>query len=224
MPTTIDVAWRGINDETRLDVASVEFGDSGGFVATGRQSTETYRAQWDLVVDENWRTRLLTVDVEGLGAREWQRHLNLWRRDDGSSSLWRSEVGESGDVPRDFGAAGIADLDGPLLADALDIDLSGCPLTNTMPIRRLGVDAEGVNERPITAAWVSLPDLVVVPSSQFYSSAAEGLSEIASALDDRVVSVVHYRSATRDVSVDLSVDHWGLVVTYPELSARLDID
>ncbi|MBE7372153.1 putative glycolipid-binding domain-containing protein [Dermacoccus barathri] len=240
--TTVEVVWRGLDDESRLDVASVEFDADGGFVATGRQSTERYRAQWDLVVDSSWRTRLFTVDVEGYapssaaedldapdetgGSPEpvWQRHLNLWRRDEGSRSVWRCESGESGDVPGDFGPIGIADDALELFVEALDVDLAGCPLTNTMPIRRLGVDAAGVGERPITTAWVSLPDLAVIPSAQVYSSGPEGLSDIASALDDRVVSVVHYRSATRDVSVDLAVDAHGLVVTYPELAARIDVD
>lgn len=239
--TTVEVAWRGVDDESRLDVASVEFDADGGFVATGRQSTETYRAQWDLVVDSSWRTRLLTVDVEGYAHSQdaddlddaadpggrmepvWQRHLNLWRRDEGSRSVWRCETGESGVVPRHLGPLGIAADALELFAEALDVDLAGCPLTNTMPIRRLGVDAAGIGERPITTAWVSLPDLAVVPSARVYSSAPEGLSDIASALDERVVSVVHLRSAARDSSVDLSVDAHGLVVTYPELAARIEL-
>lgn len=235
--TSVEVAWRGVDDELRLDVASLEFDAEGGFVATGRQSSESYRAQWDLVVDSAWRTRLFTVDVEGYAPpsagldeserrREpvWQRHLNLWRRDDGSRSIWRCETGESGDVPREFGPMGMAPDALELFAEAVDVDLAGCPLTNTMPIRRLGVDAAGVGERPITMAWVSLPDLAVIPSPQVYSSGPEGLSQIASALDERVASVVHYRSATRDVSVDLSVDAHGIVVTYPQLAERLDIE
>lgn len=236
--TTVEVAWRGVDDESRLDVASIEFDDDGGFVAVGRQSSAGYRAQWDLVVDASWRTRLLTVDVEGYAssAREgngledgsvrptWQRHLNLWRRDDGSRSIWRVETGESGEVPREFGPMGIAPDALELFAEAVDVDLAGCPLTNTMPIRRLGVEAAGVGERPVTTAWVSLPDLAVIPSPQVYSSGPEGLAQIASALDERVASVVHYRSATRDVSVDLSVDAQGIVVTYPQLAERLDIE
>lgn len=260
--SSLDVAWRGLDDDTRLDVASIDFADDGGFVATGRQSTETYRVQWDLVVDARWRTKLLTLDAEGYGdvsretgltgpaedgmraatrhedgaARDasesaesprrepvWQRHLNLWRRDDGSTSIWRCEGAESGDVPRHFGPVGFDPEMAALFADAVDVDLSGCPLTNVMPIRRFGVDAAGVGERPITAAWVSLPDLSVIPSSQVYSSGPEGLSEAMSVLDPRVFSVVHYRSATRDVSVDLSVDANGLVLTYPDLAARIEL-
>lgn len=238
--TAHEVAWRGVDDDTRLDVASVDVDPRGGFVATGRQSTQNYRAQWDLVVDAQWHTKLLTIDVEGyepMGSEadvvaamtqhpqvRWQRHLNLWRRDDAVGSAWRCESGQSGDIPGHFGAMGFAEHDLPLFADAVDVDLAGCPLTNTMPIRRLGVDAVGVGERPLTAAWVSLPDLAVIPSRQVYSSGPEGLSEIAAALDDRVVSVVHYRSATRDVSVDLSVDAQGVVVTYPDLAERLVLD
>lgn len=43
--TAHEVAWRGVDDDTRLDVASVDVDPRGGFVATGRQSTQNYRAQ-----------------------------------------------------------------------------------------------------------------------------------------------------------------------------------
>lgn len=245
--TTVDVAWQGIDDETRLDVASIDFAGEGGFVATGRQSTETYRVQWDLVVDARWRAKFLTLDAEGYRdvSREtgsskpgpapeegesprrepvWQRHLNLWRRDDGPRSSWRWEGDESGLVPPSFGPLGMEEGMEFLLSAAVDVDLGGCPVTNTMPIRRLGVDAAGVGERPLTTAWVSLPELAVMPSLQVYSSGPQGLSEAMSVLDPQVFSVVHYRSATRDVSVDLSVDEHGLVLTYPDLAARIALD
>ena len=64
--TAVDVAWQGLDDETRLDVASLDFSDEGGFVATGRQSTETWRVQWDLVVDSRWCTKFETLDAEGV--------------------------------------------------------------------------------------------------------------------------------------------------------------
>lgn len=221
----IELAWRGLDDETRLDVASVEYSPDGGFVATGRQSTEQYRAVWDLVVDEHWRTKLLTVDVEGFaldgGEPLWQRHLNLWRKDVSGRSQWRCEVGESGDIPMSFGYMGIARERLALFADALDVDLACCPVTNTMPIQRLGVMRPGVAAREITVAWVSLPDLSVHAINQTYASAADGLTQLASAVDDRVAAVVHYESSGRGVSLDLSVDGFGHVVTYPELAERL---
>ena len=241
--TAVDVAWQGLDDETRLDVASIDFAEEGGFVATGRQSTETWRVQWDLVVDSRWRTKFVTLDAEGYvpvsletndvsretadegGWRErvWQRHLNLWRRDDGARSLWRWEGDGSGDAPGWLAPLGMEDGMELLLSDAVDVDLGGCPVTNTMPIRRLGVDAAGVGERPITTAWVRLPVLAVMPSPQVYSSGPQALTEAMTVLDPRVFSVVHYRSATRDVSVDLTVDDHGLVLTYPDLAARVDV-
>ena len=231
----IELAWVGLDDDSRLDVASIEYGPHGGFVATGRQSTSTYRAQWDLVVDAAWRTQLLTVDVEGWPAAgegsqnseppppTWQRHLNLWRRDTATGSSWRCEVGESGDVPSDFGPAGFADVDAGLLHDAVDVDLAGCPLTNVMPIQRLGVMKPGVPPHTLTLAWVSLPECAVIPATQTYASAAPGLAELATTVDERVASVVRYESRTRQVAVDLSVDGFGHVIDYPDLARRLDV-
>ena len=223
----IELAWRGLDVDTRLDVASVDYGAAGGFVATGRQSTLSYRAQWDLVVDEQWRTKMLTVDVEGLdadGRGTWQRHLNLWRKDVGAGSRWRCEAGESGDVPRHFAPVGISDERLALLDSAVDVDLAGCPLTNVMPIQRLGVMRPGIAPRDLTVAWVNLPEASVTAVAQTYASAADGLSAVACAMDDRVAAVVHYESAGRGVSTDLSVDGFGHVVVYPELAERLDTD
>jgi len=62
-----------------------------------------------------------------------------------------------------------------------------------------------------------------MPSPQVYSSGPQALTEAMTVLDPRVFSVVHYRSATRDVSVDLTVDDHGLVLTYPDLAARVDV-
>jgi uncharacterized protein len=47
-----------------------------------------------------------------------------------------------------------------------DIDFGWTPATNTVPIRRLGLDAGGTAS--ITAAWVRFPELDVVASEQRY--------------------------------------------------------
>lgn len=223
----IELAWQGLDDPTRLDVASVDYSADGGFVATGRQTTETYRAQWDLVVDAEWKTRLLTVDAAGLspdGSETWQRHLNLWRHDRGGRSQWRCESGESGDVPSHLAPIGVAPDQLELLEGAVDVDLGGCPLTNVMPIQRLGVMRPDVAARDITVAWVSLSDCSVIPALQSYAAAPQALSELATTLDDRVAAVVRYESRQRGVAVELSVDGFGHVVTYPDLSVRIDLD
>lgn len=224
----IEVAWHGLDDPDRLDVASFDFTDGGGFVATGRQSTPDYRAQWDLIVDGNWRTKMVTVEVEGFadGSEEsaWSRQLTLWRRDAGGRSTWRCETDESGDVPRHFAPMGIADGEEDLFADAVDVDLAHCPVTNTMPIRRLNLTGPDAHPHDLVMAWISLPDLTVHAAQQVYAPASDGSALLANTLDERVADVVRYRSLTRGVEVELSVDANGIVVTYPDLATRLSLD
>jgi hypothetical protein len=92
---------------------------------------------------------------------------------------------------------GIEDPD--LLTDALDVDLSGSPLTNTLPLRRLGMV-----ESTITVAWVLLPSLAVVPAKQSYRPLGPGR--------------VRYSSGS--FAAELEVDDDGFVVRYPGLAQR----
>lgn len=93
------------------------------------------------------------------------------------------------------------------LNDALDCDLGLCPVTNTMPIRRLGLLASDLPETPLVMAWVEVPSLRVIRSDQVYASAAPGN--------------VRYRSYSRDFSAELSVDADGIVIDYPGLATRV---
>lgn len=225
---TREVAWRGLDDPQRLDIASIDFSAAGGFVATGTQSTETYRARWDLIVDTRWRTRLLTVDVEGVGVDgdqpHWRRHLDLWRHNGAEQvSLWQCEVEESGAVPEQFPSAGLADDGASRLTEALDADLSGCPLTNTMPVRRLERSSDADDPVSLTMAWVSLPDLAVHPVVQRYGPATRAMTDLVSPLDATAVAAMHYESEARQVSVDLVLDADGVVLTHPQLATRIPL-
>ena len=88
---------------------------------------------------------------------------------------------EQGDLDAALTAAGHAGAglpgteDTDLLVGAYDVDLTGSPLTNTLPIRRLGLHkAEpGVAHR-ISVAWVLLPSLEVVQADQIYTAVGEG--------------------------------------------------
>ena len=82
-----------------------------------------------------------------------------------------------------------------------------CPLTNTMPIRRLGLLEAPVASTPLIMAWVDMPSLQVIASDQYYGS-----------IDRRTV---HYASGTRGVDVELQVDEDGVVVVYPDLARRV---
>lgn len=94
-----------------------------------------------LNVDSEWRTTDVNVDVFG------HRRATIDMRVD----------------ERGWTVNGVARSD---LVDCVDVDLGWTPATNTLPIRRLGLDVGESAE--ITAAWLQFPELVVVASRQRY--------------------------------------------------------
>ncbi|MFD0265072.1 putative glycolipid-binding domain-containing protein [Streptomyces sp. NPDC127106] len=107
-------------------------------------------------------------------------------------------------------AAGRWTVDGrerPDLDGAADCDLGLCPLTNTMPVRRHGLHLAGAAGpgRRFLMAWVSVPDLAVVPSEQTYTPLGGGR--------------VRYSSGS--FSSDVVFDGDGLVLDYPGLATGL---
>jgi uncharacterized protein len=99
-------------------------------------------------------------------------------------------------------------VDRPDLADALDVDLVLTPFTNTLPIRRLGL--EPGQSADVAVAWIDHPSLEVRRDPQRYTR-----------LDDRRW---RFESLDSDFSRDLDVDEHGLVLDYPGLFARVDAD
>jgi hypothetical protein len=81
----------------------------------------------------------------------------------------------------------------------VDVDLSFTPATNTLPIRRLGLEVG--DEAEIHVAWLVWPELSVRPVLQRYARLAE----------DR------YRYAQDDFEAELTVDEHGLVLEYEGL-------
>jgi hypothetical protein len=82
-----------------------------------------------------------------------------------------------------------------------DVDLGFSPVTNLLPIRRLGLSI-GAHAR-VRAAWVRFPELTVEPLEQTYARVAS----------DRY----HYESAGGVFRGELAVDAFGCVVDYPGL-------
>jgi uncharacterized protein len=191
---------------TRTDTAGAEqasFDDRRGLVARGVQvavDPVPYACRYELYTDESWATVRCEVSAEGAG---WLRSVKMER----ATGRWRVVTAEQGDLDAALRGAsgrrasapppGIEDPD--LLADALDVDLAGSPLTNTLPLRRLGFA-----DATITAAWVLLPSLAVVPAEQAYKKLGPGR--------------VRYTSGT--FTADLEVDDDGYVVRYPGLANR----
>src|SRR5207247_1457892 len=85
----------------------------------------------------------------------------------------------------------------PDLQGCLDVDLGFTPATNTLPIRRLGLEPGGAAY--IRAAWGLLPDLTVRAAAQRYDRLAER----------------RYRYSSGPFASTLDVDEHGLVLDYP---------
>ncbi len=100
----------------------------------------------------------------------------------------------------------------PDLDEALDLDLAGCPLTNTMPILRHGLHV-GEGDHSFLVAFIEVPSLRVVPSRQRYT-------HIRMLDGDGAGAIVRYRSGS--FQSDLTIDTDGFVVDYPKLGRRLE--
>jgi hypothetical protein len=94
--------------------------------------------RYSVVVDGDWRTREVAVDLSGGEEREPIRLPASW---------W------DGDRP-------------PAFARCLEVDLAFSPSTNTLPIRRLRL--EPGESADVEAAWLRFPELDVVPLMQRY--------------------------------------------------------
>lgn len=189
--------WRGRDDVTRVDDAVVQFGHDS-MIAHGSSVTEEYATSWRLEVDKGWVTRRLTVAAHG---HRWFRSLDLTRDRRG---VWASRRIAEGEDP----TASSSEFDPASLNGALDCDLGLCPLTNTMPIRRLGLTGTDVPARRIVVAWVDVPSLRVLRSEQLYSSLG---------------GAVRYEVPDGGFAADLTVDQHGVVVDYPELALAVHV-
>lgn len=170
-------AWDG----SGLEVVRLEVG-AHGVRAAGEIAAEPGErpwAQYAVACDASWRT----LDVRVLLM-------------DGRSLVLGSD------------GAGTWTRDGkpmPDLAGAVDVDLSGTPLTNTLPIRRLGL---GLGDRArIGCAYVDLPSLAVRLDPQRYTRLAGHR--------------YHVESPASGFARDIDVDDDGLVVSYPGLFRRV---
>jgi uncharacterized protein len=198
------LCWQRI-DSTGIEHALLD--DRSGLYARGiivGTSPVAYSGSYELLADQDWTSARLSVSIEGAG---WLRSLKLER----AAGQWHVTAGEQGDLDAALMHEGHprADLPGAeepgRLAPALDVDLGYSPLTNTLPIRRLGLrTAAAGTTQTLTMAWVMVPSLAVVPAKQTYTVLGPG----------------SIRYASGDFSADLSVDGEGYVTHYPGL-ARL---
>lgn len=198
----------------RTDTAGSEHAlldDRRGLTARGQALAVDpipWTCRYALSTAPDWSTNRLEVEVEGAG---WSRGVRLERQ----PGRWRVVTTEQGDLDAVLRAAGqrpagLPGTDDPgRLADAVYVDLSGSPLFNTLPVRRLGLlDAAPGTRHRIEVVWVLLPSLVVVPAEQTYTALGAGR--------------IGFASGTFRAEIEVDAD--GYVRHYPGLADRVPAD
>jgi hypothetical protein len=149
----------------------------------GERSAE---ARYRIACDAAWRTTRTEVEL----------------RDRAGSRALRLEA-----IPEEGGRWLADSREIPAVRGAIDVDLGWSPSTNTLPIRRLGLEI-GQRSEPIVAAWVRFPELTVEPLSQEYERLAERR--------------YRYTSAGGRFSAEIDVDEYGLVLDYAGYWRRVE--
>jgi len=96
----------------------------------------------------------------------------------------------------------------PELDGCIDVDISATPFTNTLPIRRLGLEP-GESEE-LTVTYVRVPELLVGPERQRYGcleAKADG-------------ELYRFETLPSGFTAEPPVDGDGLVIDYPGLFRR----
>jgi hypothetical protein len=156
-----------------------------------------YTCRYELHTDETWASTRLELTVEGAG---WLRTLRMER----AAGRWRVTTSEQGDLERLLPTAPFSGIEDPdRLHAVLDVDLYNSPLTNTLPVRRLGLHrATPGTKVNIEAAWVLLPSLAVLPYAQSYE----------------VLQKRRIRYGSENFTADLDFTDDGYVNDYPGLA------
>ena len=152
------------DDPVGMEDAEIEIGADGLAATSTALGTIplAYRLDLELRVDADWITRRLALTASGDG---WARRLVVER--DGS---WTGAIADHGVVPPAVVATAPPDAvdPGDIPRDVLDVDVQYSPLTNLMPIRRLGLDRRGATGS-FVMAWISVPSLAITLDDQRYT-------------------------------------------------------
>lgn len=182
------VRWRPLEGEglEHLTLTSTDTTDGAVIravgVLIGSRGGTPYGVRYRIDCDAGWIVRKLMVDTT-----------------DGRSLHLRSD--HPGEWMTARGLA-LPEFDG-----CIDIDLAGTPFTNTLPIRRLGLDRKADTVR-LKMLYVPFDTFEPVVDGQHYTC-----------LED--FRLYRYEAEDRSFAADLPVDEDGLVIDYPTLFQRL---
>ena len=175
-----------------LEHLSLEVGDTG-IRATGlvlrMLDGRHLRCRYELEADPAWLFKSLSFAVADSSSGDNTR-LALARDPAGSWTV---------------NGAAAPELDG-----CIDVDIQVTPFTNSLPIRRLGLD--GGQSADIRVAYVPVPELDVRPAEQRYTCL-----RVRGPTGGRY----RYDGLFRDFTAELPVDEDGLVLDYAETFRRI---
>jgi uncharacterized protein len=146
----------------------------------GDEEGRPFGLRYQVICNHEWRAMLALVEIAGDGVL-------ITIDDDGN---WRKD----GDQPL------------PHLREALDVDITATPFTNTLPIRRLGLEAG--QSADIVVAYIDVPSLTVTADPQRYTCLEP-------------MRRYRFESQGGDFVREIEVDEHGLVVLYPGLFRRV---
>jgi hypothetical protein len=182
-------AWRHIGAREGFETAFVRVYGSGyqfdGFTAAV-EDREVWAVRYSITVDAAWRTR---------GVRMWRRNVAGEREttlDSDGEGRWVTDGSRA------------AQLDG-----CLDVDLETSACTNTLPVRRLGLQVGESAEVP--AVYLRALDLDVERLEQVYTR--------VDAHEDG--QCYDYEAPTFGFNARLTFDRAGLVLDYPGIAERV---
>jgi len=128
-----------------------------------------------------------------------------WRTTEGRVRGWVGERRIDVDIRVDDGAWTMNGVEVAAVRECVDIDLNFSPVTNLLPIRRLGLKVGDV--QVVTAAWLRFPSFALEPLAQRYTRVDE--------------THVLYQSLASGFEALLTIDESGLVVDYPGVWRRV---
>lgn len=159
-----------------------------------------YRLDYELETEQDWVTARLVARTRGEG---WSRSLMLERSRDG---IWTGSRDGRGRLDEaDHG------IDPEMLgAEVLDVDVQYSPVTNLMPVRRLGLENVGAT-REFTMAWIAVPDLTIHEDGQRYRIVERQPGQ----------NIVRYESTDGEFEAMITCDDDALAIDYPTIARRL---
>jgi uncharacterized protein len=148
----------------------------------GDADGERFAARYHIECDRDWRARSVALSLIG------RARAAVVLSTDGTGN-WQDDSGPL-----------------PALNGAIDVDITATPFTNTLPIRRLGLEAG--QSADIVVAYIDVPSLAVTADPQRYTCLEP-------------MRRYRFESLGGDFVREIDVDQHGLVVLYPGLFDRV---